>query len=324
MCPNPLFVGFLAQVRQDVYVSWMKRALDEFPAHVVAFWPISKDDRIRGQVESKPCAPSTTTHINVVVCAWCTLVLPPCGRKKIREKDEDKYGAAHSVSHCAGHASRGNRAVGARPSLWLERVGADAPSGAWPAAAARCSARHQPSSVARVGELGSQPKPNFPQFKYCCPIKRAGRRHARPSESDLGKPCRKSQKTEARTFGRINMILKIKLGGGARGLLNYISQTSKTTHTHTRPFFSNMAGRTPRELAAEVAALRRLKPNLGKAVAHLSLSSDPADRPLTDEEWKAAVTTALAGHGASQAAFCAYRHQDTEHDHTHVFFTGPK
>ncbi len=116
------------------------------------------------------------------------------------------------------------------------------------------------------------------------------------------------------------MILKIKLGSGSRGLLNYISQPTKTAHHHTRPFFSNMAGQTPRELAAEVSSLRKLKPNLTKAIAHLSLSSDPADRKLTDDEWRAAVTTALAEHGAQNAAFAAYRHHDTDHDHTHVFF----
>ena len=116
------------------------------------------------------------------------------------------------------------------------------------------------------------------------------------------------------------MILKIKIGSGARGLLNYISQASKTAHDHTRPFFTNMGGQTPRELAAEVAALRKLKPNLGKAVAHLSLSADLKDRALNDDEWRRAVTAALAAHGAADAAFAAYRHNDTAHDHTHVFF----
>ena len=116
------------------------------------------------------------------------------------------------------------------------------------------------------------------------------------------------------------MILKIKLGSGARGLLNYISQTSKTANNHTRPFFTNMAGKTPRELAAEVAALRKLKPNLTKAVAHLSLSADPQDRAMTDDEWRQAITIALAKHGANKAAFAVYRHRDTSHDHTHCFF----
>ena len=81
-----------------------------------------------------------------------------------------------------------------------------------------------------------------------------------------------------------------------------------------------MAGTNPRELAAEVAALRRLKPNLTNAVAHLSLSSDPKDRALTDEEWQQAITIALATHGAQDAAFACYQHHDTNHSHTHVFF----
>lgn len=116
------------------------------------------------------------------------------------------------------------------------------------------------------------------------------------------------------------MILKMIIGKGARGLINYVSQTSKTGHNHTRPFFTNMAGSTPRELSAEVSALRKLKPNLGRAVAHLVLASDPKDRALTDDEWRAAVQIALAEHGADQAAFAAWRHADTAHHHTHVFF----
>lgn len=116
------------------------------------------------------------------------------------------------------------------------------------------------------------------------------------------------------------MILKMIVGRGARGLLNYISRPDKTDHDHTRPVFTNMAGATPRELSAEISALRKLRPNLGRAVAHLVLSSDPRDRQLTDDEWRQAVQTALQVHGADQAAFAAYRHRDTDHDHTHVFF----
>ena len=116
------------------------------------------------------------------------------------------------------------------------------------------------------------------------------------------------------------MILKMIVGRGARGLLNYISRPDKTTLGDTRPFFTNMAGTTPRELAAEVSALRRLRPNLGREVAHLALSSDPRDRRLTEKEWQQAIQTALKIHGADQAAFAAYRHHDAAHDHTHVFF----
>lgn len=116
------------------------------------------------------------------------------------------------------------------------------------------------------------------------------------------------------------MILKIKIGRGARGLLSYISQQYKTAHNHTRPFFTNMAGQNPRELAAEVAALRKLKPNLTRAISHLMISPDAKDRPLTEVEWKKAIQIALAGHGAEEAAFAAYVHRDTNCGHAHVFF----
>lgn len=114
------------------------------------------------------------------------------------------------------------------------------------------------------------------------------------------------------------MILKMILGKGARGLLSYISNPEKTGSA--RPFFSNMAGTTPREIAAEAAALRRLRPNLSRAVGHLVLSADPLDGALSESEWQEAITTALEAHGAEQAAFAAYRHTDTDHHHTHVFF----
>ena len=118
------------------------------------------------------------------------------------------------------------------------------------------------------------------------------------------------------------MILKQIIGSGARGLISYLSQASKNAHNHTQPFFTNMAGRSPRELAAEIAALRKLRPALKKAVAHLILSNDPRDRKLTETEWRHAVQIALKGIGAEEAAFAAYWHMDTDHDHIHVFFYG--
>ena len=117
------------------------------------------------------------------------------------------------------------------------------------------------------------------------------------------------------------MILKQVIGRGTRGLLNYISQPIKTDHNHTHPFFTNMAGQTPRELATEVASLRKLRPNLARAVGHLIISNDPRDRFLSDQEMQHVVSLALNQIGAGQAAFAAYRHADTEHQHTHIFST---
>ena len=116
------------------------------------------------------------------------------------------------------------------------------------------------------------------------------------------------------------MILKQVIGRGGRGLLNYISQPSKTDHNHTRPFLSNMAGSNPRELAREFASIRKLRPNLARAVGHLILSTDPTDRVLSAQEWQQTVSLAMAEIGAGEAAFAAYQHHDTDHTHTHVFF----
>jgi len=102
------------------------------------------------------------------------------------------------------------------------------------------------------------------------------------------------------------MILKIKTGKGSRGVLNYISAGAG----QAAPTFTNMAGQTPRELAREVAALRSLRPNLGKAAAHLILAHDPNQRPLTEAEWRGALEIALKEHGAEGVPYAAYMHEE--------------
>lgn len=87
------------------------------------------------------------------------------------------------------------------------------------------------------------------------------------------------------------------------------------------PTFSSFAGTTPREIAAEFGALRKLKPNLVKAVGHLILSPGPQDRMLSKREWKKALEIALAEHGATDAPYAAWIHDDTEHQHLHIFFS---
>lgn len=116
------------------------------------------------------------------------------------------------------------------------------------------------------------------------------------------------------------MILKMVLGRGARGVLDYISTAHKTDKPNTAPLFTNMVGQNARLLAKEIAALRRSKPNLGKAAAHLILSQDPSDRKLTNQEWARALQLALQGHDAQDAPFAAYLHTDREHQHLHCFF----
>lgn len=112
------------------------------------------------------------------------------------------------------------------------------------------------------------------------------------------------------------MILKFKTGRGARGLINYIAAGAG----QAQPMFTNMAGKTPRELAREIAALRSLRPNLGRAAAHLILNHSPDQRELTEDEWRTALDLALTEHGAENVPYAAYMHNDKAHQHLHVFF----
>jgi hypothetical protein len=115
------------------------------------------------------------------------------------------------------------------------------------------------------------------------------------------------------------------LGRGFRGVLTYVTAAAKSVTTDhkgaVQPFFTNMAGRSSRELAAEFGVLRRLRPNLSKAVGHLILSQDPKQRNLTEEEWKEAIQIALATHGADRAMFAAWKHHDTKTSHLHLIFS---
>ena len=115
--------------------------------------------------------------------------------------------------------------------------------------------------------------------------------------------------------GRAGSTVEVRRPGDRPGRVGREEATRSVA-----PFVTNMAGRTPRELASEIATLRRQRPGLKKAVSHLVLSHDPNQRKLTVEEWKEAVQIALKEHGAEEAAHAAWRHADTDHDHVHIFF----
>ncbi len=108
------------------------------------------------------------------------------------------------------------------------------------------------------------------------------------------------------------MIGKITKGRGFRGLAEYLLRGGRGEIVAT-----TMAGRTPRELAAEFGQLRRLNPKLGKAVAHFSLSPAPGDPPLTEEQWQAIAECFMSEMGFD-AAWCGVIHRDTDHEHLHL------
>lgn len=115
------------------------------------------------------------------------------------------------------------------------------------------------------------------------------------------------------------MIAKITKGTGFRGAAEYLLRQDRGAIVG-----GNMAGQTPRELAHEFGQLRKLRPTLGKAVAHFSLSLPPDDRRPTDGEWAAIAHRFLTEmkfldkEKGLNCPFVVVRHDDTEHHHIHI------
>ena len=108
------------------------------------------------------------------------------------------------------------------------------------------------------------------------------------------------------------MIAKAVKGKGFRGALDY-----DLSKEHGRVLDTNMAGDTPRELSAEFGSIRKLRPNLGKAVLHVSLSAAPGET-LTDAQWADISRKYLAGMELTDNQYIITRHTDTDHEHIHI------
>lgn len=108
------------------------------------------------------------------------------------------------------------------------------------------------------------------------------------------------------------MIAKAVKGKGFRGALDY-----DLTKEKGRMIDSNMAGETPRQLAAEFGEIRKLRPNLGKAVLHVSLAAAHGEA-LSDAQWRDIGQHYLRGMGLTNNQYVMTRHTDTEHEHIHI------
>jgi hypothetical protein len=108
------------------------------------------------------------------------------------------------------------------------------------------------------------------------------------------------------------MIAKAVKGKGFRGALEY-----DLGKEQGRVIDTNMNGSDPRKLAAEFGEIRKLRPALGKAVLHVSLSAAPGEH-FTDEQWRAISQRYLRGMGLSHNQYVVTRHNDTEHEHIHL------
>lgn len=108
------------------------------------------------------------------------------------------------------------------------------------------------------------------------------------------------------------MIAKAVKGRGFRGALEY-----DLGKEQGRVIDTNMNGSTPRELAAEFGEIRKLRPALGKAVLHVSLSAAPGEH-LTDTQWIEIGRRYLQGMGLDRNQYIVTRHTDTDHEHVHL------
>lgn len=108
------------------------------------------------------------------------------------------------------------------------------------------------------------------------------------------------------------MIAKAVKGKGFRGALNY-----DLTHEKGYLLDTNMSADTPRDLSAEFGEIRRLRPNLNKAVLHVSLSAAQGEH-LSDEQWREIGREYLRGMGLDNNQYVMTRHTDTEHEHIHI------
>ncbi len=111
------------------------------------------------------------------------------------------------------------------------------------------------------------------------------------------------------------MKAKISRGGGFRGIAEYALGDEKDAEFVA----GNVDGRTPRELSAEFALTRRLRPKTPRPVWHCSLSLPEGER-LDSERWEAVVHDFLDGmlFDRENHQFFAVRHTDTDYDHVHI------
>ena len=114
------------------------------------------------------------------------------------------------------------------------------------------------------------------------------------------------------------MIAKIVKGKGFRGLVEYLYQ-SHDGKQRGQLLATNLAGSTPREWTRQFGLIRRLRPTLGKAVFHASLSPSPDDQPLTDKQLAALARRFLDEMGfTDETPYIVMKHDDSAHPHIHI------
>jgi hypothetical protein len=113
------------------------------------------------------------------------------------------------------------------------------------------------------------------------------------------------------------VVPKITVGAGLRGALDY-DQSPKDGEPRAEWVAGTLIG-TPREMAAQAGHFRALRPDCKKPVWRCSISLPPSDGRQTLHKWESIATDFLREMGIPQnAAWCAIRHFERDHDHIHL------
>jgi len=111
------------------------------------------------------------------------------------------------------------------------------------------------------------------------------------------------------------MIGKIVIGQDFYGVLAY--NEKKVREGVGYVIDSNIEHSTSVEMTQEFNLIRELRPNLGKAVLHVSLNLPHSDQ-LDDKEFASFGCDYLMKLGFDNNQFIMYRHTDTEHEHIRI------
>ena len=118
------------------------------------------------------------------------------------------------------------------------------------------------------------------------------------------------------------MIAKITRGGSFKGAARYVLDERRGLDHDRQPEIigGNMAGRTSLELTREFEAVRQQRPDIGKAVEHVSLSFAHDERPLSNEEMArlAEEYVQRRGYDPDRCQYIVVRHHDKDHQHCHI------
>lgn len=116
------------------------------------------------------------------------------------------------------------------------------------------------------------------------------------------------------------MKANITRGSGFRGLINYVMDQGPKATGDKRPEWigGTMGGEDARELAAEIAQVRTLRPDIKRPIWHCSLSLPHGER-LDADKWREVAEDFMKRLDfAENTPWVAVRHSDKEHDHIHI------